>query len=165
MAILHFVNGFNIFELMNISCFSKKIKMSKKLISILLGLLSLNLSSSSTVCLYIDSNYSAINDYYSHRIQLESTNFNRPNPIFQLFRFKQKRNKRITAAALAFPFPFGIVALHRIYLGCQPHVPVVYIGSFGGVFGVLPFIDFVFLLSDKDIEKYNNKPGVFMWAD
>ena len=96
---------------------------------------------------------------------LKSTNFNRPNPIFQLFRFKQKRNKRITAAVLAFPFPFGIVALHRIYLGCQPHVPVVYIGSFGGVFCVLPFIDFVFLLSDKDIDKYNNKPGVFMWAD
>ena len=102
MAILHFVNGFNIFELMNISCFSKKIKMSKKLISILLGLLSLNLSSSSNVCLYIDSNYSAINDCYSHRIQSESTNFNRPNPIFQLFRFKQKRNKRITAVALEF---------------------------------------------------------------
>ena len=97
MAILHFVNGFNIFELMNIGCFSKIIKMSKKLISILLGLLSLNLSSSSSVCLYIDSNYSAINDCYTHRIQLESTNFNRPNPIFQLFRYKDSkiRNRKI----------------------------------------------------------------------
>lgn len=162
---MHFVNGFNIFEQMKIGCFSKKVKISKKLISIFLGLLSLNLTSSSNVCLYIDSNYSAINDCYTHRIELESINFKRPNPIFQLFRFKQKRNKRITAAVLAFPFPFGIVALHRIYLGCSPHVPVVYIGSLGGVFGVLPLIDCVFLLSDKDLDKYINKPGVFMWSE
>ncbi len=139
--------------------------MSKILTSILLAILSFNLSSSSNVCIYIDSDYSAINDSYSHCIELKNINFKRPNPIFQLFRFKQKRNKRITAAVLAFPFPFGIVALHRIYLGCYPHVPVVYIGSIGGVFGVLPLIDFIFLLSDNDLDKYINKPGVFMWAD
>src|SRR5687767_6081523 len=31
-----------------------------------------------------------------------------PNPLFKLFRKKQKDNRKIIAALLAFPFPFGI---------------------------------------------------------
>ncbi|MCC6372444.1 MAG: NINE protein [Bacteroidia bacterium] len=88
----------------------------------------------------------------------------RPNPLLQLFRAKQKKNRRTTAAILAFPFPFGIVGLHRIYLGCAPYVPVVYIASLGGAFGVLPFIDFCVLVLDKDVEAYVNNKKVFMWV-
>lgn len=89
----------------------------------------------------------------------------RPNPILQLIKKKQKKNKRIVAAILAFPFPFGIVGLHRIYLGTAPHVPVVYIGSLGGIFGILPFIDFCVLVLDKDIDRYINNPKIFMWVN
>ena len=89
----------------------------------------------------------------------------RPNPILQLFKIKHKKNKRITAAVLAFPFPFGIVGLHRIYLGTSPHVPVVYIGTAGGVLGILPFIDFCVLLLDKDIDRYIENKKVFMWVN
>ena len=96
---------------------------------------------------------------------LSSSQEMRPNPLIQLFRIKNKKNKRAVAAILAFPLPFGIVALHRIYLGCAPYVPVVYIGSIGGVFGILPFIDFCVLLMDKDIDRYNNNKKVFMWVD
>lgn len=85
------------------------------------------------------------------------------NPILKLFRKKQKNNQRIIAAVLAFPFPFGIVGLHRIYLGTKPHVPVVYIGTFGGVFGLLPLIDFCALAFDKDFEHYQQNGQVFMW--
>lgn len=87
----------------------------------------------------------------------------RPSPLFRLFHDKQKRNKKITAAVLAFPFPFGIVGLHRIYLGCPPYVPVVYIGTLGGVFGALPLIDFFVIVFDKNFENYLNNPQVFMW--
>ncbi len=87
----------------------------------------------------------------------------KPNPVFHLFKRKQKKNKRIVAALLAFPFPFGIVGLHRIYLGTKPYVPVAYIASLGGVFGVLPFIDFWVLLIDKDVERYNDNGKVLMW--
>lgn len=87
----------------------------------------------------------------------------KPNPVFTLFRKKQKDNKRITAAALAFPFPFGIVGLHRIYLGTKPYVPVAYIGTAGGVFGILPLVDFVKIVFDKDIEPYQKNGKVFMW--
>lgn len=87
----------------------------------------------------------------------------RPSPLLRLFHDKQKRNKKITAAVLAFPFPFGIVGLHRIYLGCPPYVPVVYIGTLGGVFGALPLIDFFVIVFDKNFENYLNNPQVFMW--
>lgn len=87
----------------------------------------------------------------------------RPNPLFELIRKKQKLNKKITAAVLAFPFPFGIVGLHRIYMGTKPYIPVVYIATVGGVFGILPFIDFCVLMFDKDFKRYENNGKVFMW--
>lgn len=90
---------------------------------------------------------------------------NRPNPLFQLFKVKHKKNKRITAAILAFPFPFGMVGLHRIYLGCAPYIPVVYIATVGGAFFILPLIDFCVLLANKDLEKFSNNKKVFMWVD
>lgn len=87
-----------------------------------------------------------------------------PNPLFKLFRKKQKDKRRLTAALLAFPFPFGIVGLHRIFLGTKPHVPVAYIASLGGIFGILPLIDFFVICFDKDFERYLNNPKVLMWV-
>ncbi len=87
-----------------------------------------------------------------------------PNPLFKLFRKKQKDKRRLTAALLAFPFPFGIVGLHRIFLGTKPHVPVTYIASLGGIFGILPLIDFFVICFDKDFEQYLNNPKVLMWV-
>ena len=95
------------------------------------------------------------------KLLLEETK--KPNPVFTLFKKKQRLNKKITAATLAFPFPFGIVGLHRIYLGTKPYVPVAYIGTVGGVFGILPLIDFCKITFDKDLEQYQNNGKVFMW--
>lgn len=89
----------------------------------------------------------------------------RPNPIFQLLRARQKKKKQVVAALLAFPLPFGIVGLHRIYLGCAPYVPVAYIASLGGMFGVLPFIDFCVILLNKDTDRYVDSSKIFMWVN
>ena len=107
---------------------------------------------------YLDSTSTIV---YSEEI---SVNDKKPNPIFQLFRKKQKLNKRITSAVLAFPFPFGMVGLHRIYLGTKPHVPVAYIASLGGVFGILPLIDFFVITFAKDFNHYRDNGKVFMWV-
>jgi TM2 domain-containing membrane protein YozV len=93
----------------------------------------------------------------------ELSNRQRPSPLRALLRARKKKNRKIVAALLSFPFPFGIVGLHRIYLGTAPYVPVAYIASLGGVFGILPFIDFCVLLIDKDVDKYLNNQKVFMW--
>ncbi|MES2678929.1 MAG: TM2 domain-containing protein [Bacteroidota bacterium] len=96
---------------------------------------------------------------------LEISSGKRPNPILKLFRDKQKKKKQVIAALLAFPLPFGIVGLHRIYLGCAPYVPVAYIASLGGMFGVLPLIDFCVLLLNKDTDSYSNNKKIFMWVN
>ena len=83
--------------------------------------------------------------------------------LLRLLQHRPAKNKKLIAALLAFPFPFGIVGLHRIYLGCSPHKPVVYIATVGGGFGLLPFIDFWVLLTSKDASQYMNSGQVFMW--
>lgn len=102
--------------------------------------------------------------YCSDEIQLAIKNQG-PNPILKLIKKKRDHNKRVTAAVLAFPFPFGIVGLHRIYMGTAPHVPVVYIATAGGIFGILPFIDFCLLVLDKDIDRFIENKKVFMWVN
>jgi TM2 domain-containing membrane protein YozV len=76
------------------------------------------------------------------------------------FTFHKKH--RLVAALLAFPL--GVFGLHRIYMHTSPIVPLVYIATFGGLFGVLPFIDFVLILLNKDIHlTYTSNPHLFMW--
>ncbi len=98
---------------------------------------------------------------------IASTEFTskRPNPLVLLFKKRQAKNRKAVAAALAFPFPFGMVGLHRIYLGTAPYVPIVYIGTVGGGFGILPFIDFCVILLDKDITRYHENKKIFMWVN
>lgn len=76
---------------------------------------------------------------------------------------KIKKRKKLIAALLAFPLPFGIIGLHRIYLGTKPYVPLVYIATIGGV-GIIPFIDFVVICLEKDITHYYDNPNIIMWA-
>lgn len=73
-----------------------------------------------------------------------------------------KQKKRV-CAFFAFPFPFGFVGAHRVMLGTKPWIPIVYVATFGGCFGLLPLIDFLVILNAKDIEQYENNPNLFMW--
>jgi TM2 domain-containing membrane protein YozV len=72
------------------------------------------------------------------------------------------RKHKLIAAVLAFPL--GIFGLHRIYLGAAKATPLIYIATFGGLFGVLPFIDFTLILLCKDVNIYANNPHTFMWS-
>jgi TM2 domain-containing membrane protein YozV len=71
--------------------------------------------------------------------------------------------QKIISAMLAFPFPFGFMGAHRVMLGCKPWIPVVYVATFGGCFGLLPLIDFCVIVFSKDIKQYENNPHIFMW--
>jgi TM2 domain-containing membrane protein YozV len=115
---------------------------------------------------FLDSAQQVISTEFISVEELEnfSQQDNKPNPVFQIFRKKHRLNKRITAAVLAFPFPFGIVGLHRIYLGTKPYVPVTYIATLGGVLGILPFIDFCVIAFDKDFDSYRDNGKVLMWV-
>ena len=53
------------------------------------------------------------------------------------------KKEKLIASILAFPIPFGFSGLHRIYLGSEPWVPVAYLLTGGGGFGLLPLLDFL----------------------
>jgi hypothetical protein len=76
-----------------------------------------------------------------------------------------KKSNKLMAAVLSFPVPFGILGLHRVYLGTKPYVPFFYIGTLGGCLGILPLIDFICIISSgrNELQQYENCPGVFMW--
>jgi TM2 domain-containing membrane protein YozV len=132
-------------------------------IIILLSFFSLNVFSEKTEVLFVDVQGNVVESEFLELKQTDLSDKN-PNPILKLFRKKQKNNKKITAALLAFPFPFGIVGLHRIYLGTKPYVPIAYIATLGGVFGILPLIDFCAILLEKDLASFENNGKVLMWV-
>ena len=135
----------------------------KQLFIILLTFLSLDVFSEKTEVVFIDSTGCVV-DRELIELKQNDVSGKNPNPILKLFRKKQKNNRKITAALLAFPFPFGIVGLHRIYLGTKPYVPIAYIATLGGVFGILPLIDFCAILLDKDFANFENNGKVLMWV-
>ncbi len=72
------------------------------------------------------------------------------------------KKHRLVAALLAFPL--GLFGLHRMYLHTSAKVPIIYIATLGGGLGILPFIDFVLILLNKDIHtNYTSNPHLFMW--
>ncbi len=114
----------------------------------------------------IEFTFAEENEFYlsAEKIEIISFSEKSPNKLFFKLRNKTKKGEKATAAVLAFPLPFGVLGLHRIYLGTKPYVPIVYIGSVGGCFGILPFIDFTMILLDKDLEKFKSNNKVFMWV-
>jgi TM2 domain-containing membrane protein YozV len=74
-------------------------------------------------------------------------------------------NQKLIAAILAFPVPFGMLGMHRIYLGCEPYVPIVYVVSAGGGCGIIPLIDFIYIIAadEQQLREFKENRGVFMW--
>jgi TM2 domain-containing membrane protein YozV len=75
--------------------------------------------------------------------------------------------KKLVTAILAFPMPFGFVGLHRIYLGCEPWIPVAYLLTGGGGLGLLPLMDFIYIVTadEKEFRKYENNSKLFMFVE
>jgi hypothetical protein len=68
--------------------------------------------------------------------------------------------KKIKAASLALLLgPFG---MHRLYLGTDPKIPVVYSLTYGA-FGIIPLIDIIAILSTKDLSQFEDNNQIIMW--
>ncbi|HEY5469213.1 MAG TPA: TM2 domain-containing protein [Bacteroidales bacterium] len=66
--------------------------------------------------------------------------------------------------AIVLDLFLGEFGVHRFYLGTEVMTGIGYIITCGGIFGIVPIIDFVVLVIDnKDISKYINNPKFFMW--
>lgn len=73
--------------------------------------------------------------------------------------------KNFTAAIL-LNFFLGGLGIHRLYLGTKTMTWVGYILTCGGIFGIVPLVDFIVLIiNNQDISPYVNNPKFFMWAN
>lgn len=68
--------------------------------------------------------------------------------------------------AFALAFIVGGLGIHRFYLGTATLTGVGYILTCFGIFGIVPFVDWIVLLVgaiEKDIDKYEDNTKFFMW--
>lgn len=76
-----------------------------------------------------------------------------------------KANKEFVPAVL-LNFFLGGLGIHRLYLGTKTITWVGYILTCGGIFGIVPFIDFIVLIvHSSDISPYVDNTKFFMWAN
>jgi TM2 domain-containing membrane protein YozV len=68
--------------------------------------------------------------------------------------------------AILLNFFLGGLGIHRLYLGTKTMTWVGYILTCGGIFGIVPLVDFIVLIiHNQDISPYVNNPKFFMWGN
>lgn len=76
--------------------------------------------------------------------------------------------KKSSVAAFVLNTFLGYFGIHRHYLGTRPGMWAIYTFTFGGIFGIVPFVDWIMLLVgmiDGDIDNYYGNPAFLMWAN
>ena len=70
------------------------------------------------------------------------------------------RRKKAIAIGLAITLgPFG---MHRLYLGTNDKIPVIYSITLGA-FGALALADIIAILITRDVEQYIDNQNIIMW--
>jgi TM2 domain-containing membrane protein YozV len=83
--------------------------------------------------------------------------FNNRKIIQKLRTFDNQR-----AVAIGLDVSLGLFGVHRMYLGTDLKVPVIYTSTIGGG-GVLWLVDLGLLIAVKDLTSFKDNPNVFMW--
>lgn len=76
----------------------------------------------------------------------------------------EKKAKHTKANAVLLAVALGPFGVHRLYLGTEAKVPVIYTLTLGGGLGILPLIDIIAILSTPSLELYEDNSKVIMWA-
>ena len=72
--------------------------------------------------------------------------------------------KKDAVVAIVLDFFLGGLGIHRFYLGTEVLTGIGYILTCGGIFGIVPLVDFVVLIiNNQNISPYVNNPKFFMW--
>jgi TM2 domain len=82
-------------------------------------------------------------------------------PFFGGSDSSEPENPRLVAIIL--DATLGVLGMHRIYLGTDLKVPILYTFTLGGG-GILWLVDLGLLIFTDDITPYMNNPSVFMWT-
>ena len=68
--------------------------------------------------------------------------------------------------AFALSWVLGGIGVHRVYLGGKGSLILIYFITCGGIFGIVPLIDWIVLLVGAikgDISQFVNNDAFFMW--
>ena len=72
------------------------------------------------------------------------------------------------AAVLVLNWFLGWCGIHRHYMGTRPMMWAIYLFTFGGIFGIVPTVDFVVelvaLIEDGSLSQFYGNTSFFMWA-
>lgn len=75
-----------------------------------------------------------------------------------------KSGEKSAIAAIVLDFFLGWLGIHRAYMGTATMTWVGYILTCGGIFGIVPFVDFIVLIVNaNDISEYIDNTKFFMW--
>ncbi len=70
--------------------------------------------------------------------------------------------------AILLTFFLGGFGIHRHYMGTRPWMWAIYTFTFGGIFGVVPFVDFIVeiiaAVEDNSVARYCGNTSFFMWG-
>ena len=76
-----------------------------------------------------------------------------------------KASDKSFVAAILLNFFLGGLGIHRLYLGTATMTWIGYILTCGGIFGIVPFVDFIVLIiHNDDISAYVDNTHFFMWS-
>ena len=77
-------------------------------------------------------------------------------------------SEKSDAVALVLCFIVGGFGVNRHYMGTSPAMWALYTFTFGGIFGIVPFVDFIVMLidlvEDNGFGAYYGNTKFFMWA-
>ena len=72
------------------------------------------------------------------------------------------------AVTLVLNCLLGFFGVHRHYMGTRPFMWAIYTFTIGGIFGIVPIIDFVVeivaLIEDGGVQEFCGNTAFFMWA-
>lgn len=112
-------------------------------------------------------NEQAIDQLFDNAIETSMLSVNAPeiNTVASMVPTTVMPSKdKDAVAAILLDFFLGGFGVHRFYLGTKPLTGIGYILTCGGIFGIVPLVDFIVLIIDHDdISPYINNPKFFMW--
>lgn len=86
----------------------------------------------------------------------------RPFRPWQAPEVGKKKRKWVAISCAIMAGPFGA---HRLYLGTDVKVPVIYTATLGGGLGLLPLVDVVLIAVTRDITRFENNSNIFIWSE
>ena len=70
--------------------------------------------------------------------------------------------------AILLTFFLGGFGIHRHYMGTRPWMWAIYTFTFGGIFGIVPFVDLIVeiiaAVEDNSVARYCGNTSFFMWG-